>query len=216
MLLRNNQAVSVSPTKRKNKSPEKHNLHFSRKRPLSIVAYDELVASYLDKIETEALLCPPSMKIALKTLSQHEKTHDKVWKLVSHFYLIPFLRISSKSELHPESRERILHFVDELVQNWNFTSELTHHSFQSESSYKEEARKRIEKICNKILDVNEDRWKLFVAGDIVADNSKIHIKILGGCLSLVQLYELLIMIQTHQEEFSKISEKVTNRTLKVF
>jgi len=46
--------------------------------------------------------------------------------------------------------------------------------------------------------------------------SEIQIKINGGCLSLVQLRDLLILLNSHKETFSKINERVINRTVKIF
>jgi hypothetical protein len=49
----------------------------------------------MKRIETEAEICPSSIKIPLKALSKGEKGREKVWKLVSHFYLNPFLKVAN-------------------------------------------------------------------------------------------------------------------------
>lgn len=46
--------------------------------------------------------------------------------------------------------------------------------------------------------------------------NEIQIKIYGGCLNFIQLYELLILINSHREAFSKINERVVTRTHKIF
>ena len=67
-------------------------------------------------------MCPAAIKIPLKGIDSSKNHPGKAWSLLSHFYLKPFLRIAGKSEIEPESKERILQFVDSLVHNWSFTA----------------------------------------------------------------------------------------------
>ena len=78
-------------------------------------------------------MCLAGIKVPLKAIcpgnSPERAELRKVWRLLSHFYLAPFIRIASKSYLASEAKERILGFVDELVHKWAFTAELTHKSY---------------------------------------------------------------------------------------
>ena len=61
----------------------------------------------------------------------------------------------------------------------------------------------------------EERFRDFIA-DKGPTANEIQIRILGGCVSLFQLFELLVLINSHREDFSRVSEKVISRTVKVF
>lgn len=80
---------------------------------------------------------------------------------------------------------------------------------------KEEGRIKISTISAKLVEVNEERMNDFLS-EQVQNNSKIQIKILGACLNLVQLHELLILIHRNREAFSSINPRIVSRTLKIF
>jgi hypothetical protein len=163
-------------------------------------------------------MCPPAVKIPLRGIvgSAPEPRQDqerRAWRLVSHFYLAPFLRIASSVQLGREAKERILQFVDEVVKHWGFTGELTHLSLEG-SSPMPAGLSRIERITRLLLKVDEGRCRQLIEGSVAS--GEIQIRIMGGCLNLVQLYQLLILIHSHREEFAKVSERVVLRTLKIF
>ena len=81
-------------------------------------------------------MCLQSIKIPLRALcgnkpGQHK---DKIWRVVSHFYLKPFLRVANNPELPSEAKERVLQFVDELVSKWGFTGELASRTLEQHKS----------------------------------------------------------------------------------
>ncbi len=110
----------------------------------------------------------------------------------------------------------MLQFVDELVGKWGFTGELNYKSLEvNKVQINESERAKIDLISSKLTEVNEDRLKNFFESTQVS-NHEIQIKVLGACLNFNQLYELLVLIHSHREAFSKLSDRVVSRTLKVF
>lgn len=106
-------------------------------------------------------MCPPLIKIPLRAMLGKQadsaaRPLAKVWTLLSHFYLLPFLRTAERAELGEKAKQRILEFVDELVRNWGFTAELTYQSLQSNGKEheNEERRERVERVCSKLVQVN--------------------------------------------------------------
>lgn len=73
------------------------------------------------------------------------------------------MKIANNEELPSEAKERILQFVDSLVQTWNFTGELAYRSFSKEHLIKEENLKKIGVIEGKLLEVREERMSNFMS-----------------------------------------------------
>ena len=91
---------------------------------LDVADKHKLIEVFMQRAVAESELCPPSIKIPLKALTEGEESGSNsrfVWGAISPFYLQPFLSVGGTDGLSQTIRERILDFVEELSSKQNMT-----------------------------------------------------------------------------------------------
>lgn len=125
---------------------------------------DQLIGEFIEKIEKESQISPPSIKIPLRAAFEGQAPDDenkiiRTWQLVSSFYLTPFKTVSANPALPTHLKERILNFVDDLINKCKFVSELSHDCLGENKIRNSVAFPAIQRICRNLIDLNEARYR---------------------------------------------------------
>jgi hypothetical protein len=183
---------------------------------------DQLVQEFIQNVEREAGLAPASIKIPLRAVfdssdADEEARVGRTWQLLSSFYLKPFKAASSHPAVPLHLRERILSFIDDLISRCRFFSELGHENMGENKARGSTHYDSIERVCRSVLELNEGRYReCFLERKEAPTAHTIQIKIVGGCLNLEQLCELLVLLNSHKEAFGRVSERIVHRTQRIF